>query len=275
MEYERTTLNREHETPDQNGERLQSKYEQTAVNRENEGPEQQQQRQTKDRASKRASSKIKKKRERRRAPVKPKAEEHIDPNEVPDISQFVETTESLKCAFEHLMKTRVKEDEHIHASPGINFPLQGLCHQANVCVCCDRFITGTGEVRWISKRNLLVNKERLVDEELPEGLRDWIKSISNNYRHYDYYGKQTYQEYLEHLKNVSVYATTVDLYMLSNFLEVGIVLYSSSYQRIVEGETRFVPNMQFASAFETRINLFYDPIIEHYEPIRCQTCKHG
>ena len=45
MEYERTTLNREHETPDQNEERLQSKYEQTAVNRENEGPEQQHQRQ--------------------------------------------------------------------------------------------------------------------------------------------------------------------------------------------------------------------------------------
>ena len=59
MEYERTTLNREHETPDQNGERLQSKYEQTAVNRENEGLEQQQQRRKKDRDSKRTSIKRK------------------------------------------------------------------------------------------------------------------------------------------------------------------------------------------------------------------------
>ena len=183
MEYERTTLNREQETPDQNEERLHTVYEQTAVSRENEGPEQQQQRQKKDRASKRDSAKIKKKRERRKPPVKPKSEELIDPDEVPDIAHFVETTESLKCAFEHLMKTRVKEDEHIHASPGINFPLRGLCHQANVCVCCDRFITGTDEVRWISKRNLLVNQERLIDEELPEGLKDCYKVFDPALQH--------------------------------------------------------------------------------------------
>jgi hypothetical protein len=81
------------------------------------------------------------------------------------------------------MKTRVKEDEHVHASPGINFPLRGLCHQANVCVCCDRFITGTDEVRWISKRNLLVNQERLVDEELPEGLKDCYKVFDPALQH--------------------------------------------------------------------------------------------
>ena len=116
-------------------------------------------------------------------------------------------------------------------------------------------------------RGLRASAIEWTENQLVLGKSDWVITISNNYRHYEYYGKQTYQEYLEHLKNVSVYATTVDLYMLSFFLEVGIVLYSSSYQRIVDNETRFVPNMQFASSFETRINLFYDPIIEHYEPI--------
>jgi hypothetical protein len=106
-----------------------------------------------------------------------------------------------------------------------------------------------------------------TENQLVLGKSDWVITISNNYRHYEYYGKRSYQEYLEHLKDVSVYATTVDLYMLTFFLEVGIVLYSSSYQRIVDNETRFVPNMQFASSFQTRINLFYDPIMEHYEPI--------
>jgi len=116
-------------------------------------------------------------------------------------------------------------------------------------------------------RGLRASAIKWTENQLVLGKSDWVTSISNNYHHYDYYGKHTYQEYLEHIRNMSVYAATVGLYMLSNFLEVGIVLYSSSYQRIVENETRFVPNMQFASAFETRINLFYVLIMEHYEPI--------
>ena len=111
------------------------------------------------------------------------AEEIIDPDEVPDIAQFVETTDSLKCVFDHLMKTRVADDEHIHNTPGISFPVWGLFHQANVCDYCDCFIFGTNEVRWISKQNLLVNHERLVDNELSEGLKACCKVFDPDLQH--------------------------------------------------------------------------------------------
>jgi hypothetical protein len=81
------------------------------------------------------------------------------------------------------MKTRIRDDEHLHGTPGICYPLRGLCHQANVCVCCDRFITGTDEVRWISKQNLLVNHERLIDNELPEGLKNCYKVFDLDLQH--------------------------------------------------------------------------------------------
>jgi hypothetical protein len=85
------------------------------------------------------------------------------------ISQFVETAESLKSAFEYLLKTKIGEDEQLPeylSSPGIHYPLQGMCHQANDCVRCDRFITGTNEVKWISKETLIRNQFRLQDHEL-------------------------------------------------------------------------------------------------------------
>ena len=74
--------------------------------------------------------------------------------EVPNISQYVETRESIIAAYEHLMKTQLKENEKfesVQMRPGIDFPLAGMWHQANVCVCCDRFITGTNEIKWINK----------------------------------------------------------------------------------------------------------------------------
>jgi len=62
---------------------------------------------------------------------------------VPNISQYVETNESIKLAYAHLMKTQLGEDEkpiENSCDPCFQFPLLGMCHQANVCVCCDRFI---------------------------------------------------------------------------------------------------------------------------------------
>jgi hypothetical protein len=41
-------------------------------------------------------------------------------------------------------------------------PLYDQIHQANVCVICDRFITGTAELNWIKKNTLLQHKSRLV-----------------------------------------------------------------------------------------------------------------
>lgn len=71
-----------------------------------------------------------------------------------------------------------------------------------------------------------------------------------------------------HLEDPSVYATTLDLYMVSQFLEVGIVIHSAGYQQMNENnESRFIPNMEFASGFDKMINLYHDPNKEHYEPI--------
>jgi hypothetical protein len=96
----------------------------------------------------------------------------------------------------------------------------------------------------------------------------WAKFMLANYEYHDNYGKQTYQEYLAHIENPSVYATTLDLYMVSKYLEVGIVIYSSAYQRLNNNnDSCFIPNMEFASGFDTKINLYHDPINEHYEPI--------
>ena len=92
---------------------------------------------------------------------------------VPNISQYVETKESIKLAYTHLMKTQLGEDEKSIASNNntfIQFPLLGMCHQANVCVCCDRFITGTSDIKWINKAVLLSNKDRLQDSELSNSL---------------------------------------------------------------------------------------------------------
>ena len=67
------------------------------------------------------------------------------------------------------MKTELKANEKFEVAPswpGINFPLAGMCHQANVCVCCDRFITGTSEIKWINETILLIHEKRLQDSDL-------------------------------------------------------------------------------------------------------------
>jgi hypothetical protein len=110
-----------------------------------------------------------------------KQEFSVDNNEiieeVPNIAQFVETSGSLKSAYQYLHNTRIGDDENIHdypslSRPGMDFPLRGMVHQANVCVCCDRFITGVSEVKWIKKQVLLLHHRRLMDDELPKALKD-------------------------------------------------------------------------------------------------------
>jgi hypothetical protein len=44
----------------------------------------------------------------------------------------------------------------------IEIPLYDQLHQANVCVICDRFITGTADLNWIEKHTLLQHKARLT-----------------------------------------------------------------------------------------------------------------
>jgi hypothetical protein len=102
-------------------------------------------------------------------------EDEEDEN-VPLISQSIEVEHSTKRAFEHLMKTKVGPDEKIpdellekinaslssyETEKSIQIPIYDQLHQANVCVMCDRFITGTAELFWIHKSTLLQHKSRL------------------------------------------------------------------------------------------------------------------
>ena len=79
--------------------------------------------------------------------------------------------------FDHTMKTKIGQDEEIpdeilqmiHQSlsteqngRNIEIPLYDQLHQANVCVICDRFITGTADLNWIQKNTLLQHKTRLT-----------------------------------------------------------------------------------------------------------------
>jgi hypothetical protein len=105
---------------------------------------------------------------------------------IPRISEFVEVIQSTRNAFKHLMKTKVTHNEiftdevkdsiRLTSSStdkfsSVTFPMYDQCHQANVCVCCDRFICGTEELLWINKCLLLRQKQRLMIPDIKDGLK--------------------------------------------------------------------------------------------------------
>jgi hypothetical protein len=187
----RNTENRENETPEKRQERLQREAKRSAENRGNETPENRQERQQRD--ANRSAENRQQRAENRSAeyrsnknPIKRKLQfeagvshtEISELGEIPNICQFVETEESLKFAYQHFMKTRIGEKERIPdhtGGPGLYFPLRNECHQANVCVACDRFISGTGDVKWIHKKTLLLNEDRLADSDLSDTLKGCYK----------------------------------------------------------------------------------------------------
>jgi hypothetical protein len=74
---------------------------------------------------------------------------------IPRISEFVEVTDSKARAFHHNLKTRMHHDEQLSheildfiqkqgkikgSGDSSSIPLYEQYHQANVCVCYDRFI---------------------------------------------------------------------------------------------------------------------------------------
>ena len=80
---------------------------------------------------------------------------------VPMITKNIKIESSVKKAFDHIMKTKIGQDETIphdllqmihqslsteHNGRNNEIPLYDQLHQANVCVICDRFITGTAEL---------------------------------------------------------------------------------------------------------------------------------
>jgi len=83
--------------------------------------------------------------------------------------------DSKAKAFHHILKTRIHHNEHLSHEildliqkqdkikdngDSSSIPLYEQCHQANVCVCCDRFICGTDELHWIKKNTLLQQKNK-------------------------------------------------------------------------------------------------------------------
>jgi hypothetical protein len=87
-------------------------------------------------------------------------------NEVSLISRYVETEQAKQKAFNQIMKTKIGHDEVLseeirkainkiirnpNHSLKVQNPIYKQCHQANVCVCCDRFVCGTEEINWIHK----------------------------------------------------------------------------------------------------------------------------
>jgi flagellar biosynthesis GTPase FlhF len=168
------------ESTEKKKERQEKNAQAMAASRSAQSPEKKKERQEKDTRAKTN----KKKKLSKQQPIE---SVHSDSNaDVPKISQFVETTESLKLAFEYLLKTKIGEDEQLPeylSSPGIHYPLKGMCHQANVCVCCDRFITGTNEVKWISKETLIRNQFRLQDHELTVSLKNCYNVFDPDLQH--------------------------------------------------------------------------------------------
>jgi len=96
----------------------------------------------------------------------------------PYISKMVNNNDVIHRAFHHIMKTKIGADEYltkdIREQIGLNVettsttkcsnPLLKEIHQSNICVCCDRFIIGTEELNWISKKILLTNKKGLATQ---------------------------------------------------------------------------------------------------------------
>jgi hypothetical protein len=155
---------RANETPEQAHERRAANLRNKAKGRANKTPEQAHERReanlrnvTRHRANQ-TRAKIQ---ERRNA--NSRIEEMVS---IPRISEFVEVMDSKAKAFHHILKTRIRHDEKLSKEisdfiesheiikgdgNSSTIPLYEQCHQANICVCCDRFICGTDELCWIKK----------------------------------------------------------------------------------------------------------------------------
>jgi hypothetical protein len=115
--------------------------------------------------------------------------------DVPMIIEKVKTEVPMSMAFEHIMKTKIGHDElipdnimeHIHQllsteedKEKMEIPLYDQIHQANVCVICDRFITGTAELNWISNIILLQHKSRLVISDINSELQQCYQVLDSD-----------------------------------------------------------------------------------------------
>lgn len=98
-------------------------------------------------------------------------------------------------------------------------------------------------------------------QEYFSGKSEWCELAKSHFMETlvdnDSYGKTNYLEYLIFMENPSVYATELDINMLSNFLNIGLIIYSDSA----------IPNNTYRGIYEKTFTLYYDKEILHYEPI--------
>jgi hypothetical protein len=93
-----------------------------------------------------------------------------------NISQHISMQPGIGLATQHILRTKIAANEICN---GDTVHSSEAPHQACVCVVCDRFIHGTNEIHWISKKILLEHKHRLNKSahphQLPNGLCDQYK----------------------------------------------------------------------------------------------------
>ena len=111
---------------------------------------------------------------------------------IPQISEFVEVMNSKAKAFHHILKTRIHHDKQLSheildfiqkqdkikgSGDSSSIHSYEQCHQANVCVCCDRFICGTDELHWIKKTNHLQQLIKLFMVHFHFLISQWKKML--------------------------------------------------------------------------------------------------
>jgi hypothetical protein len=81
----------------------------------------------------------------------------------------------------------------------------------------------------------------------------------------DAYGKNSFFEYLNFMKDPTVYGTEYDVLLLSEFFSVSIEIFSSSSISFLNGYMDCPPTLLYGSNFSSKITLWHEN--EHYESI--------
>jgi hypothetical protein len=99
---------------------------------------------------------------------------------------------------------------------------------------------------------------------------EWAISTSEHFmatmQDTNYYGMKSIGEYLAHLRNIAVYATDIDLSVVSGCFRINITIFSVS---VSPTGIKVIQSHQFFrnDNYTEQINLWYDKESEHYEPI--------
>ena len=81
----------------------------------------------------------------------------------------------------------------------------------------------------------------------------------------DAYGKQNFFEYLDYMKDTTVYGTQYDILLLCEFLDISIDVFSSSSISFLNGFMDCPPPLSFGNRDSLKIILWHENL--HYEPV--------